>query len=74
MPRETGIEVTITTVGNEPARAFVPFPLPPSPALEIDGQLQASLDRALASLGRLDAVSTLLPVRTSFFIQALTKS
>ena len=61
MRRTTGTEVTITTVGQEPVRAFVPFPLPPSPALEIDGELQAVLDRALTSLGRLDAVSALLP-------------
>ncbi len=73
MPRETGIEVTITTVGNEPARAFVPFPLPPSPALEIDGQLQASLDRALTSLGRLDAVSTLLPDAHLFLYSYIRK-
>ena len=56
MPRETGIEVTITTVGNEPARAFVPFPLPPSPPLEIDGQLQASLDRSVSALAQTEAL------------------
>ncbi len=61
MRRKTGTEVTITTVGSEPIQAFVPHPLPPSPPLEINGELQASLDRALTSLGRLDAVSTLLP-------------
>lgn len=61
MRRQTGAEVTITTVGPKPVRAFIPFPLPPSPPLEIDGKLQTALDRALTSLGRLDAVSALLP-------------
>lgn len=61
MRRQPGTEVTVTTAGPEPVRAFVPEPLPPKPPLDIGGDLQTNLDRALTSLGRLDAVSTLLP-------------
>lgn len=71
--RETGTEVTITTVGSEPARAFVPLPLPPKPPLETAGELQATLDRALTSLGRLDAVTTLLPESQLFLYSYIRK-
>jgi len=47
--------------GDEDVRAFVPFPLPPNPALSIDPALREVLDQALISLGRLDSVATLLP-------------
>jgi Fic family protein len=50
-----------TTVGGEPVRAFLPNPLPPHPALVIDGERQMRLEQALLALGRLDSVSTLLP-------------
>ena len=59
--RSTGRWETISTVGGETARAYVPEPLPPRPPLEIDGGLRARLDAALLALGRLDSVSTLLP-------------
>ena len=49
-----GSYVTISTVGNERARAFVPSPLPPSPPIVIDGRLRQRLDEALLALGRLD--------------------
>jgi len=62
MPRRTtGHWRTISTVGGERARAYVPVPLPPSPSLRIDGRLRDRLDAALLALGRLDSVSTLLP-------------
>lgn len=47
--------------GDEEVRAFVPFPLPPIPALEIGTSLREELDRALISLGRLDSVANFLP-------------
>ncbi|MCU0748454.1 MAG: Fic family protein [Akkermansiaceae bacterium] len=56
----TGHYLPISTVG-ETARAFVPAPLPPVPALEIDGELGALLDAASTALGRLDGISLLLP-------------
>lgn len=47
--------------GDEEVRAFVPFPLPPIPALDIGTSLREELDRALISLGRLDSVANFLP-------------
>ena len=51
----------VTVAGGEPARAFVPAPLPPAPALSLDGSLQQTLEAAPLALGRLDAISALLP-------------
>ena len=53
--------MTISSVGGERVRAFVPPPLPPAPPIEIDGVLRQRLDEALLALGRLDGVSALLP-------------
>lgn len=49
------------TAGGEPFRAFVPAPLPPVPPVEWSPALRRSFDDALVALGRLDAVSALLP-------------
>ncbi|MGZ5423810.1 MAG: Fic/DOC family N-terminal domain-containing protein, partial [Candidatus Aminicenantales bacterium] len=54
-------EYIIKKYGDEEVRAFVPFPLPPKPALSIDPALREELDQALISLGRLDSVAALLP-------------
>lgn len=61
MHRESGTWKTISTVGGETVRAFIPHALPPKPPLVIGVELRAKLDAALLSLGRLDSVSTLLP-------------
>ena len=50
-----------TSAGGERIRAFVPAPLPPDPAPVLDGPLQQALEAATLALGRLDAVSMLLP-------------
>ncbi|HEB89711.1 MAG TPA: Fic family protein [Deltaproteobacteria bacterium] len=50
----------VTSVGGEEVRAFVPAPLPPDPPLDL-APLQVQFERALLALGRLDALSTLLP-------------
>lgn len=47
--------------GGIACEAFVPAPLPPNPPLEIDSKLQGRINQAMLSLGRLDAISTLLP-------------
>jgi Fic family protein len=47
--------------GADGFAAFIPEPLPPDPPLQIDGDLQARLDRANQALGRLDGVTLLLP-------------
>ena len=51
----------ISAVAGESVRAFVPRPLPPDPALQLDGRVRERLDAALIALGRLDGVSSLLP-------------
>lgn len=63
----------ITAVGGERVRAFVPAPLPPQPAIVFDGDLQRQLERATLALGRLDAVSALLPDRTLFLYSYVRK-
>jgi Fic family protein len=51
---------TVSTAG-EPFRAFVPAALPPVPPIDWGPALRRRFDDALVALGRLDAVSTLLP-------------
>lgn len=58
--RRTGQYIVVPTP-SEPYKAFVPDPLPPSPALTIDESLRSHLDRALLALGRLDSLASLLP-------------
>ena len=62
-----------TSAGGEPVRAFVPAPLPPDPALVLDGPLQQALEAATLALGRLDAVSMLLPDDTIFLYAYVRK-
>ena len=57
---ETG-RYEVTAAGGERVRAFVPAPLPPTPALEMTPERQKLLEAALLACGRLDAVSGLLP-------------
>ena len=64
---------TVTSVGGEQVRAFVPAPLPPEPALELDGALQPALESALLALGRLDGISAVLPDRTYFLYAYVRK-
>ena len=56
----------VANVGGERVRAFVPLPLPPNPVLVLDGSLQQVQESAVLALGRLDAVSTLLPDNALF--------
>jgi Fic family protein len=55
-----GRYVTIATAG-ERVRAFVPAPLPPEPAVVWSAALRRRFDAALVALGRLDAVTALVP-------------
>lgn len=57
---ETG-RFEVTAAAGERVRAFVPAPLPPTPAIEITSQRQKLVEDALLACGRLDAVSGLLP-------------
>ena len=55
-----GHYVSVTTAG-EPFQAFVPPPLPPEPPVVWSAALRSCFDSALVALGRLDAVTSLLP-------------
>ena len=63
----------VTSIGGERVRAFVPAPLPPNPALVLDGPLQQALESAGLALGRLDGVSTLLPDQALFSLRLCTE-
>ena len=69
----TGQYETISTVGDEIARAFVPSALPPDPPLAPSADLREALDQALVALGRLDSVSTLLPDTELFLYSYVRK-
>ncbi len=69
---ETG-RYEVTAAGGETVRAFVPNPLPPVPALALDGPLQQSLESAGLALGRLDGVSALLPDKEFFLYTYVRK-
>jgi Fic family protein len=58
--RATGQYRTVSTA-SECFRAFVPTPLPPNPPLVWSPALRRRFDDALLALGRLDAVTALLP-------------
>ena len=74
MKREsTGHYVSISTVGNEVCRAFVPEPLPPSPPLEISPALQERINNAHLSVGGLNTIETLLPDPTLFLYMYVRK-
>lgn len=62
-----------TSTGGKRVRAFVPAPLPPVPALVLDGPLQQELEAAVLALGRLDGVATLLPDETLFLYAYMRK-
>src|ERR1035441_3565338 len=53
-------EFSARNLGGEAVRAFVPRVLPPVPPLDVEA-IREKLERALLALGRLDAVSSLLP-------------
>jgi Fic family protein len=64
---------TPTIAGGIACQAFVPLPLPPYPALDISGKLQSRLNDALIALGRLDAISSLLPDAKLFLYSYVRK-
>lgn len=57
---------------GESCHAFVPSPLPPKPALTVEAGLQERLDEAHLALGRLDAITVLLP-ETSMFLYSYVR-
>ena len=61
----------VTSYGEETVRAFIPPPLPPNPAVRLDG-IQRLLEQANQSLGRLDGLASVLP-NLSLFIYAYVR-
>jgi Fic family protein len=68
----TGHYLPISTLG-ETCRAFVPRPLPPEPPLQLDARLQTLAQDAALALGRLDALSALLPDSRVFLYSYIRK-
>ena len=56
----------VTAGGGEAVRAFVPRALPPVPEVDFREGLRRPLEAATTALGRLDAVTELLPDATLF--------
>jgi Fic family protein len=61
------------TTADEPFAAFLPRALPPDPPLRLDAPLHDLLERANRALGRLDAVSSLLPDPALFLYSYVRK-
>jgi Fic family protein len=59
--------------GRDGYSAFVPAPLPPEPPLQINHATQGLLDEANQALGRLDAVTLLLPEPGQFLYSYVRK-
>lgn len=70
--RKTGELAIVSTVG-ERVSAFIPYPLPPSPPIQFDDELQEVMGQANRAIGRLDALSDLLPDPTLFLYQYVRK-
>jgi len=61
MPERVTGTYVITTAVEEPVRAFVPAPLPPTPPLDLTREDLDLIERANRAVGRLDGISTVLP-------------
>lgn len=72
MRRQTGEHIRVGA-GVSGYQAFVPAPLPPVPPLETDPEFDDLRDRANRALGRLDAVTDLLPDARLFLYQYVRK-
>ena len=61
-----------TSAGGERVRAYVPGPLPPKSPLEL-GRFMHVYERAIAAVGRLDGVTTILPSTPLFLYMYVRK-
>lgn len=59
--------------GGVACKAFVPAALPPNPPLQLDSKLTGRINQAMLTLGRLDAISTLLPDARLFLYSYVRK-
>ncbi|MDE2833370.1 MAG: Fic family protein [Bacteroidota bacterium] len=67
-----GLHVPTVVDGIE-LQALMPSELPPEPELYFNGHLQQLVERAVLALGRLDAVTTLLPNQALFVYSYVRK-
>ena len=72
MRREETGTYDVTAAGGETVRAFIPVALPPSPDIDLGEGLRQSFEAAAAALGRLDAVTDLLP-DAAYFVDAYVR-
>ncbi len=72
MKRGATGDYAVSVTSGETVNAFVPFPLPPDPPLDLTGARQRLLERALLACGRLDAITSLLP-ETDIFLYAYVR-
>ena len=61
-----------TSTGGERVRAYVPAPLPPYPPLDL-ARFMRLYERAMAAVGRLDGVATILPSTPLFLYMYVRK-
>lgn len=69
----TGSYQTISLVGGEECKAFLPQPLPPEPPVDFDSDLQELYERALLAVGGLCNLSTILPDTLLFIYNYVRK-
>lgn len=72
MDRETGSYIA-SSLNGQNYRAFVPAPLPPVPALQLDHDLAMLRDQALVALGELKGITRILPDARLFLYQYVRK-
>ena len=60
----TGRYQTMSTVGGEKCKAFIPNPLPPGPPLKFDPDLNELYEKTLLAIGGLSGMSAMLPDTT----------
>lgn len=74
MPARVAGRYVEAAMGESRFRAFVPFPLPPQPPLDLAREdLLARKERADQALGRLDGITQMLPDPTLFLYQYVRK-
>ena len=69
---KTGKYRVISTTGEQ-AKAFVPHPLPPNPALVLDGPILQKLEEAALALGSLNHILDGLPTRNVLLYSYIRK-
>lgn len=73
MDRGSTGQYVASIAGGVNCQAFIPAALPPQPPLQLDTKLQGRINQAMLALGRLDAISTLLPDARLFLYSYVRK-